>query len=176
MDQRGSLMAIVNDDLADVANTPGADDLLNRPIAGVPRCLVVHEHVNVSFSRDTSDLLRILQRRRQRLFHHDMHATFRASLDGRKMVQRAAVNDNGLRMRLLQHRLGIRKQQGGIELVLLRVFIPHLFVRLRKPNDGDVFVLGQLAHETMQMIVHHPHDGNAKDRLCRLRASHARIC
>ena len=109
----GALMAVVDDELAEVADLAGGKNVGGFGVRGVPGGLVVREDGNVVLLRDGLDGESVFDGGGEGFFYHRGDVEGRGLLDGGTVASGGSVDEDGLRMRALEHRGFCGKEEIG---------------------------------------------------------------
>ena len=131
-------MTIVNHYFANVTDRLFVDEVVSGMITAVPRCLVVHEHVNLAASAAFLMASASSRLTAERLFHHDVNAVpgtdFHDTCDDHKYrCKREQLA--GARWSSISSRSG--KSNFPIEAELLRISSEQRLVRFGDANNFD---------------------------------------
>jgi hypothetical protein len=103
-------VAVVHHDFANSTQSIFLHQVVGGTVAGIPRGLVIHEHVDFGFAGDVLNRERVFEADGQRFFHHDVNAVAGADFHHAAVVVGVGINQHCLRMRLDEHLFQIGEQ------------------------------------------------------------------
>src|ERR1700761_2133700 len=134
-------------------------------IRGVPRRLVVNQHLDMMLTGRAADGKSIDDSGGERLLNHGAYAMARSKLDGLAVVKDVGVDEGCLGMRLGEHLVSVRKKELVVEMELLLVMLCELGVWFGDTHELDVGVIGQRGEQTLRVAVDEADDSDADGRL-----------
>ena len=165
-------MAIMNDDLANLAEPVLPEQLVDSAIAGIPRRLVVHQDLNVVLARSAADGQSIVHRKREGLFDHDVEVMGGGRFDDAAVLSDGGVHEQRLRLLVREEVVEGRVEELRVEVELFLVFAAQRRVGVHDAHQLCVLLLRKLLQESDDVPMLEADDGDANglfSRSCCLR-------
>ncbi len=153
-------MAIAHNNLVQTAELALLEFAIRGVIAGVPGGYIIHQHLDVMGARRLPDRQRVRQRGCQWLLHHRADAVVCGYFDCAAMIADRGVDQDGLRMRLLDHRFDLRVEEFRIEMKLILIAAGQCGVRLFNADQLNLRMIFQLRQKARNVAMHQAHDGD----------------
>ena len=160
----GAGVAVVYDDFANFADFILVDEIVGGAIAAVPGGFVIDEDVDVSAFRGGLHGVGVFVAHGERLFHHDGNFVIGAGFDDVAVVECVGVDEDGLRLGLVEHVLYVGEEKVWRETVFLRGEFGEFYVGFSDADDLDVGAALVGPEKAADVAVNEPGDGDAKWR------------
>ena len=160
-DLLGTFVAVVDDDFAEVAKLAGVGLPDGVGVAGVPRGLVVDEHMDVMLARGLPDREGVVQGGRERLFDHGGHAVAGGEFNDAAVIADRGVDENGVGVLVGEHLFGVGREELGIEVISAGVAAGEGGVGLDDGDETGVGVGGECVEKASDVTVDQADDGDA---------------
>lgn len=158
-------MAVVDDDLADIADCSGMDEIVRGTVAAVPGSFVINENLNFCGASDAGHGLRVFVRDGQRFFHHDGNGIAGAEFNNFAVIVGGGVDEDRLRVRGAKKFVKIGVVESRIEMKLRCVLIEKSALGFGDGNDLDVGAVERVGEKSLGMAVNESGNGDAERRL-----------
>ena len=159
-----ALVAIMDDDFADLADGSGMDEIVSGAVAAIPGSFVIDEDLGFCGKGGTSDGLCIFVGNGQRFFHHDRDRIARAEFDDPAVIEGRSVNEDGLRPHGAENFVEIGVVERWLEMELRGVLIEKGAVSFGDGNDLDIRAVEGVGEESLGVAVYEAGHGDPERR------------
>jgi len=160
-----TFVTVVDDDLADIPDCAGMDEIVRGMVTGVPGSFVINENLNFCGAGGAGNGLRVFVRDGQRFFHHYGNGIASAEFSNFSVIVGGGVNEDRLRVRGAKKFVKIGVVEGRIQVKLRCVSIEKSAVGFGDGNDLDVGAVERVGEKSLGMAVNEAGNGDAERRL-----------
>ncbi len=146
-------MAVVDNDLANVAELACGCFGEEFVIAGVPGGFVVDQHLDFLLPRDVADGERVFERGGERLFDHGADVVAGCGLNHFAMIGDGGVDQDGVGMLLDEHLFEVGVEKLGVEMEFSGVVFGEQVLGLDDGDERGAVVFGKAAEEAFGVAV-----------------------
>ncbi len=148
-----ALMAVADDDFANIAEFAFIEEIFSEGVAGIPSGFVIDKDVNLRRAREFGHAERVVIADGERFFHHDVNVRFSAGFDSVEMFEGVGIADDAFRFDVGEHLFGGGEIKIGAEVVLFGVFVEQGAVWFGDADDLDVVTLEGVVEEAGHVTV-----------------------
>ncbi len=165
MDFFRAFVAVVDDDLADIADCAGTNEIVGGVVAAVPGSFVIDENLNFCGASGAGDGLRVFVRDGQRFFHHYGNGVAGAEFNNFAVILGGGVDEDSLRVRGAKKFIKIGVIERRVEVKLRSVLIEESAVGFGDGDDFDVGAVERVGEKSLGVAVNEAGNGDAEGRL-----------
>jgi hypothetical protein len=158
----GALMAVVDNDAADLAQAAVLDIFIGGAVGGVPGGFVIDQDLDVVLAGDFADGEGVVEGDGQGLLDHDGDAVLGGDLDGGAVLGDGGVDEDGLGLAGFdQVGFAFEEERGG-EIVFLLVFGEEGGVGVGDADELDFRMVLEGGEEAFNVAMLESDDGDAE--------------